>query len=427
METNRLSNIITKISASGSIVIFIIIAFEFMIMISPFAFFFYSVFNPVFSFFDQYSTTKWLTDFFLPHMIFPPTLFLQIIRILGSILFLLGALIFIVCAIQVYAAKIFKWGIAEKGLYKYIRHPQYLGLGVWGIGMSILWPRFMTLATLSLMFILYYFLSRNEERRMLYQFGEGYNLYIKRTGMFIPRRLEKLFYPISKISEKRYSRFILVPLFIIIFVLGSGFILRDITLNSINFESKNNLTLVTILPEDINSSHKILEDILKNNSNMKFGFLSDSKNYLGYLMPPDYIMQGMIANTDSEFHLYKQHNTVRMITDWILHPFQHLRTPPSYHMAEMHNVDQVIARRHHCPLNISDDNLKCDDCPYRRVIILEVSNSSGDRLSGSEILSINTNRKPVYCLDLNLKTGELVKATKVDRSTAWDDVPTPAF
>jgi len=38
---------IEKIAAKSSILLFFIMAFEVMIMISPFAFFFYSVFNPV--------------------------------------------------------------------------------------------------------------------------------------------------------------------------------------------------------------------------------------------------------------------------------------------------------------------------------------------------------------------------------------------
>ncbi|MCG6536246.1 MAG: hypothetical protein L7F78_16480, partial [Syntrophales bacterium LBB04] len=63
-------------------------------MISPFAFFFYSVFNPVLHWLGSYSATGWLTTFFLPHMILPPTLFLKAVRVLGSILFVVGAVTF---------------------------------------------------------------------------------------------------------------------------------------------------------------------------------------------------------------------------------------------------------------------------------------------------------------------------------------------
>jgi protein-S-isoprenylcysteine O-methyltransferase Ste14 len=183
-------SIAKRIAAAGGILFFFIMAFEVMIMISPFAFFFYSVFSPVFNFLGQHTATRWATLFFLPHMILPPTLFLKGVRVTGSVLFLLGLAIFAVCALQVYSGKIFKWGIAHRGLYRYIRHPQYLALGLWGMGMAILWPRFIVLATLSLMFVLYYFLAKDEERRMQGLYGTSYQDYMARTGMFLPKALE---------------------------------------------------------------------------------------------------------------------------------------------------------------------------------------------------------------------------------------------
>ena len=155
MRSEDLLRKLRNVAAKGGILVFFIMAFEVMIMISPFAFFFYSVFNPVLHWLQDYSATRWLTSFFLPHMILPPTLFLKFVRILGSVLFVAGSLAFAICALHVYLGKIFKWGIAAKGPYGVIRHPQYLALGLWGIGMSILWPRFLVLASLSIMFILY--------------------------------------------------------------------------------------------------------------------------------------------------------------------------------------------------------------------------------------------------------------------------------
>jgi len=189
----KLKEKITKVTAFASIVLFFIVAFEIMIMISPFAFFFYSVFNPIFDWLGQFPATRWLTAFFLPHMILPPTLFLKTIRIAGSAFFIIGVIAFIVCALQVYLGKLFKWGIADKGLYRYIRHPQYLALGIWGIGMAILWPRFFVLASLSIMFVLYYLLAKDEEKRMLNIYGESYEKYLSEKGMFLPKRVEKYF------------------------------------------------------------------------------------------------------------------------------------------------------------------------------------------------------------------------------------------
>jgi protein-S-isoprenylcysteine O-methyltransferase Ste14 len=413
---------IQNIAATGGTVFFFIMAFEVLIMISPFAFFFYSVFNPVFAWLDSYAATRWLTAFFLPHMILPPTLPLKIIRILGSVFFIAGLFTFIICALQVYAGKIFRRGIADKGLYKYVRHPQYFALGLWGVGMCILWPRFIVLASLSVMFVLYYFLAKDEERRMLSQYGQSYRRYLQNTGMFIPRLISRRFAFIQAVMPKTSARYFLVPVLVFTIVIGTGFALRELTLSSLSFESKNNITLVSILPEDEHLNAGILDGILKSGVGLQSG-----KDYLGYVMPADHIMQGMIADTNETFHLYKRHHSIAMVTEWILHPFSHLRASPALHMAKMHNVDPTFARRHHCPVGIDDPNLDCKNCPYRRVIIVEVDHTSGGHISGSDLFAFDTTRTPVEAIDLNTRTQQIVKVTAVRKSTAWENVPTPAI
>jgi len=422
MKTTNLKEWGKSIVAHGGILVFFIMAFEVMIMISPFALFFYSVFNPIFHWLDVYPMTRWLTHFFLPHMILPPTLLLKIIRISGSVLFVLGCVTFIVCALQVYLGKIFKWGIASRGIYRFVRHPQYSSLGIWGVGMAILWPRFIVLATLSIMFILYYFLAKDEERRMAGQYGEAYKGYMANTGMFFPLiRRNKSTIPVS--ITPLNPRNILVLLSVVAAVIGTGFVCRSVTLNSLQLKSKDNLTLVSIMPEDNEKEPTILNAIELNS----LDFLHKDKDYLGYEMPVDYIMQGMIANTGAEHRLYKQHHTVGLITDWVLHPFEHLRRSPSAHMAMMRNVDPAMARRHHCPLGINNQNMDCKSCEYRRVVFVEVDNSSNKRISGKDLFAFNTKRVPVGFIDINTKTGEIVSKERVESQTAWSNVPTPAL
>lgn len=424
MKKFPFARISARLAAQGGILVFFIMAFEIMIMISPFAFFFYSVFNPIFRFIDHYPALSWLTSFFLPHMILPSTSFLISIRILGSVLFVIGSLTFLVCALQIYLGKLFKWGIADKGLYRIIRHPQYLALGIWGIGMCILWPRFIVLTSLSIMFILYYFLAKDEERRMTVRYGESYKLYLRNTGMFSPRFMDKWF---SAFMPNNPSRTAVVPILTVAIVMGTGFFLREVTLHSLPFAIENNITLLSILPEDSKLDKNVLNGIVvMENSGQKNPLKSD-KDYLGYLMPADYIMQGMIANTGSDFHLFKQHNTISMITEWIFHPFQHLRASPALHMAKMHHVDPVFARRHHCPIGINDSTIQCGNCPYRRVIIVEVDHSSDQRLTGRALLSFNTTKIPVCYVDINTITGEIINIKQVEKATAWQDVPTPAI
>lgn len=415
-----------KIAFLGALGLFLLAALEVVIMISPFAFFFYSVFNPIFHFLAQSPYTRWTTMFFLPHMILPPTPFLQTVRVLGSIFFVAGLATFIICALQVYLGKMFKWGIASRGLYRYIRHPQYLALGISGIGMAILWPRFIVLVTLSLMFLLYYFLAKDEEKRMVALYGDSYGEYLATTGMFLPLAIEK---PISSLFDRLaptpFIKSLSIAVIIFVSVIGTGFLLRGITLYSLPMAVKDNITAVPILPEDSRFDGEIVKVIADNNEAAHIPFLENGKTYLGYVMPVDYIMQGMIADTGGHFHLFKKHNTLALITDWVLHPFEHLRRPPATHMAAMHGTDPQVARRQHCPLHIQQDGMECDKCSFRRVILVEIDGKAKDRRHGVSVFSLNAARTPVGYLDINIQTGEIIAMKKVGASTAWKDVPTP--
>ena len=169
----------------------------------------------------------------------------------------------------------------------------------------------------------------------------------------------------------------------------------------------------------------VLTGILTRNRGADAGLAGD-KDYLGYVMPVDYIMQGMIADTGTEFHLYKKHHTVAMINEWVLHPFQHLRSSPSLHMAQMFHVDPAVARRHHCPIQAKDVNGDCNTCPYRRVAVVEIRHDGG-HLSGSGLLGVDTTRVPVSFIDINAKTGQIVNIVRVRKATAWENVPTPGI
>ncbi len=119
------------------------------------------------------------------------------------------------------------------------------------------------------------------------------------------------------------------------------------------------------------------------------------------------------------------HHTIALIADWVLHPFEHLRRPPAAQMAAEHQVDPVIARRHHCPVGLNQTDLDCDTCSYRRVILLEVEPSAGQHISGERLLAGNTTRTPVGFIDLDAQTGKIVNVKQVEKGTAWKDVPTP--
>jgi hypothetical protein len=277
------------------------------------------------------------------------------------------------------------------------------------------------------MFIFYYFLAKDEERRMVSQFGDAYSRYMKRTGMFLPRLIETLFSFPFRFIQHNSLKYVAVTLIIPMVVIGCGFLLREITLHSLLFEANGNVTLVSILPEDDSLSQTVLSEIFSPDSSRKPFLIEGDKDYLGYLMPADYVMQGMIANTGDEFHLHKQHHTFTLIIDWVLNPFEHLRRSPSEQMARMHHIDPAMIRRHHCPLAINDPALQCQTCPFRRVIFVEIDHKDKGHLSKERLFSFGSKRVPVCLIDINVLTGEIINMKRVERATAWRDVPTPAI
>lgn len=79
-----------------------------------------------------------------------------------------------------------KGELVTDGIYRYMRHPQYLGLIIITIGMLIQWPTFITLAMWPLLITMYYKLAKREEVEATLAFGEIYEDYKQRTPMFIP-------------------------------------------------------------------------------------------------------------------------------------------------------------------------------------------------------------------------------------------------
>ena len=77
------------------------------------------------------------------------------------------------------------------GLYRYIRHPQYVALGIIGFGTSLYWSRFIVVIAFVSMLCVYYLLARVEEGVCLAKFGRSYRDYMQRTGMFVPRSWER--------------------------------------------------------------------------------------------------------------------------------------------------------------------------------------------------------------------------------------------
>ena len=72
------------------------------------------------------------------------------------------------------------------GIYRRIRHPQYLAILVVAIGWVIHWPTVATLVLLPILVLLYCVAAIREERRMIEIHDRAYEEYIHNTNFFVP-------------------------------------------------------------------------------------------------------------------------------------------------------------------------------------------------------------------------------------------------
>ena len=77
--------------------------------------------------------------------------------------------------------------LIDHGVYKYIRHPMYAAIWLYGLAQALLLHNFMAGRSTVITFGLLYFLRvPREERMMIDEFGEEYLAYMKKTGRIIP-------------------------------------------------------------------------------------------------------------------------------------------------------------------------------------------------------------------------------------------------
>jgi hypothetical protein len=323
--------------------------------------------------------------------------------------------VFVVCAVQVYAGKLLRPGVAHRGLYAVIRHPQYLALAVAAWGLAVMWPRFFTLTLFAVMLFLYYLLARDEERRMLSRFGQSYGAYMERTGMFLPRVVERLLGrrngPRPELTAARALGILLGALVICV---GSGFALRGYTVGHLPLAQVSGVDALTITTDDLEAAKELVASVVAEPavaSKLQTSQGRAGHRVLAYFIPIDYIMQGMIADTGPEWKLFQHHRTFRMIAEYIIHPFAHV-AGGHQHMAGM---------MHHDPALHNSAMMK------RRIIFLDLS--AGQRLLAGpkDDFGINVRRAPLFFVDVHLHTGEVLQVRDLASGSGWGTVPTPMF
>jgi protein-S-isoprenylcysteine O-methyltransferase Ste14 len=229
-------------------------AAEVLIMVSPFAGFFYASlrFEPILGLLAASPLTAWLDGFFLNHAVVTTSLLLELHRKAAPVIVALGLAGFVASMVQVYGNKLRKRGVARGVLYRFVRHPQYLCLGLAGWGVLTLWPRFLLLGLWVTMLFLYAGLARHEERRMEQRFGDAYRQFAETRGAFLPRS------PIRRLFEASVGRLHPRPLgwvaayaVCLLIAFSLGFVLRAYTRAStpLVFEPEDQAVVISAWPQ----------------------------------------------------------------------------------------------------------------------------------------------------------------------------------
>ncbi len=171
--------------------LYTLIVLEILFMVSPFAAYYYSIYATPLNALQNSPHTAWLTMYLLPHFTYTDSWLANGLILISWPLILLGVVLFVVGFCQIYWSKFTGKGAVEGGLYRYIRHPQYVALAIIGLGTSLYWSRFIVVIAFVSMLCIYVFLARVEERICLQKFGESYREYMDRTGMLLPRAWEQ--------------------------------------------------------------------------------------------------------------------------------------------------------------------------------------------------------------------------------------------
>jgi protein-S-isoprenylcysteine O-methyltransferase Ste14 len=262
------------------LIVYVIIVFEILFMISPFALHFYAAYGPTLNVLNEWPGAAWMTKFYLPHFTETTSPILNALRLIGMLLIVSGLTMFFAGAIPVYWSKFRKGRAVTGGLYSFIRHPQYVGLAITGAGAALVWPRFLVLVTLVLMISMYALLAEWEEQLCVSRFGADYRDYQRLTGRFLPKRVgERL--P-RHMPASGAGRAVLLPFLILCLIaiaVITGFQLRNWSLSRIAAVYDERTAVIStamLADEDLKKTYQIarsdprIEALLEQTLEMRF-------------------------------------------------------------------------------------------------------------------------------------------------------------
>lgn len=114
-------------------------------------------------------------------------IFTYIIFPASTIIIVAGILLIVFGWRQIYKARRQKESkLVTTGIYKYVRHPQYIGFLLLTLGMLLEWPTIFTVLLWPVLVVVYWRLAKEEDKEIEERFGKEFQEYKRRVPGFIP-------------------------------------------------------------------------------------------------------------------------------------------------------------------------------------------------------------------------------------------------
>ena len=366
----------------AALIFYLIIAFEIVYMISPFAMYYYSVYGPSLNVFHSNPHTAWLSGFFLPHIVETSSDLLNSCKAVGWTLALTGFLCFLIGAGQIYFYQFTKRGAVTGGIYKVIRHPQYVALSITGLGLLLVWPRFLVLIMYITMLFVYFFLAKHEERECEEKYGESYRAYKSMTSMFIPGRVSAFHKlpALPKGGPKRLASILLIYLIFLTVSVTAAFALRDYSLSTISTlysENSSTIGIPFMNKEDLEQTLRIALEDAQVQSRLKETTQGHVERFLNYVSPSEWYFSDIPFTIPEGMHGHYQ--------------------PEDY------------------------------DRDLYKILFTQAKLKSEFPVSGRGIIKNTIARIPVLEVNVNRATGKVIGIDTPPSQVRWGDIPTPLF
>jgi protein-S-isoprenylcysteine O-methyltransferase Ste14 len=397
-----------KILLFGTIVAYCLIGIEIIIMISPFALYFYSVYGPILEFFSAHPALSWTTEFFLPHMVFvddPLILGLSYLQVF----LVVGLLLFFAAAIPLYYGRFTKKGVVQMSFYSKIRHPQYLFLAISGLGLLLYWPRFIILIMYVTMLFVYYILARNEEWRMKVESFGSYETYIRSTPMFLPGepggKIYAFVFGWIKPKWVGITTLYVVTLAISL-LLAMG--VREYTISKLPLVKAKTLVMLPVFPRPADEVTDLYETLAS--SPKVRPYLEKLRPDLAYIFPGDYFLTAIVTDEDRRF---SQSMIERFpeILEWHQHKF---RGGLGKFFRIFYNYVSMLGS--------VETNYDVE-----RIVLVRVTDHNNDPVGQDDILKIGVKRKAVMIVDIDANNGKVISVIETSGAHKWGSMPMPTF